>query len=153
MSERNPYKKNKKTHIDKKLMEQIGWSEEDIISFVKDVEEEEKVETKNEDEKVGAKPKEDVSGAAGFFSPALAKQTVDPKEANANKITPEQKARINRNRIRASYIRQRNKKKIGGKGGVVSRVMKVEVPQPFVKGFNKSAGKKKEEERVIEEDV
>ena len=88
-----------------------------------------------------------------FFSPALAKQTVDPKEANANKITPEQKARINRNRIRASYIRQRNKKKIGGKGGVVSRVMKVEVPQPFVKGFNKSAGKKKEEERVIEEDV
>ena len=49
MSKRsNPYKKNKKTYIDDKLMEQIGWSEEDVICFVKDVEEEEKVETKND---------------------------------------------------------------------------------------------------------
>ena len=53
MSVRNPYKKKKKTHIDTKLMEKIGWSEEDIISFVKDVEEEEKVEAKNENQKVG----------------------------------------------------------------------------------------------------
>ena len=51
MSNRNPYKKNKKTHIDKKLMEQIGWSEEDVICFVKDVEEEEKVETIEIDDK------------------------------------------------------------------------------------------------------
>ena len=90
-----------------------------------------------------------------FFSPALAKQTVDPKEKSsaANKITPKQKARMNINRVRASYLRQQNKRKIGGKGGVVSKVMKVDIPQPFVKGFNKSAGKKKEEERVIEEEV
>ena len=46
---RNPYKKSKGTYIDKKLMKRIGWSEEDVICFVKDVEEEEKVQTKNEE--------------------------------------------------------------------------------------------------------
>ena len=154
---RNPYKKSKRTYIDEGVMKRIGWSEEDVICFVKDVEEEEKVETKNENQKVGAKQKEDVSGASGLGSTPIEKQTVvaetKSQSLTSNKITPEQKARINKNRIRASYIRQRNKRKIGGKGGVVSKVMMVEVPQPFVKGFKVGKEKKKEEERVIEEEV
>ena len=157
MSVRNPYKKKKKTHIDTKLMEKIGWSEEDIISFVKDVEEEEKVETKNENQKVGAKQKEDVSGAPGLGSTPIEKQTVvtenKSQSLTSNKITPEQKARINKNLVRASYLRQQNKRKIGGKESVVSKVMKVELPQPFVKGFKVGKEKKKEEEMVIEEEV
>ena len=47
---RNPYKKSKRTYIDEGVMKRIGWSEEDVICFVKDVEEEEKVETKNEED-------------------------------------------------------------------------------------------------------
>lgn len=95
----------KPTLMDQALMDKIGWSEEDVQSFVEDVDEEEKVRTMKEDQKVGTM-KEGVSGAPGFCSPALAKQTVALKEKSAaNKITPEQKARNNKNRVRASYLR------------------------------------------------
>ena len=86
----------KPTLMDQALMDKIGWSEEDIRCFVEDVDEEEKVGTMKEDQKVGAK--EDVSGAPGFGSPALTKQTVASEaKSAANKIIPKQKARINKN--------------------------------------------------------
>ena len=93
----------KPTLMDQALMEKIGWSEEEVQSFVEDIDEEEKVGTMKEEQKV-ATMQEGISGAPGFFSPGLAKQTVVP-----NKITPKKKARMNRNRIRASYIRQKKK--------------------------------------------
>ena len=88
----------KPTIMDQALMETIGWSEEDIKGFGEDVDEEEMVGTKEEDQKVGTK--DDISCEPGVVSPPLIKQTVaSAAKSSANKITPEQKARTNKNRM------------------------------------------------------
>ena len=147
MSVRNPYKKKKKTHIDEKLMEKIGWSEEDVISFVKDVEEEEKVDTKSE-----IKQKNDLTNAPIFSSPPCQKQTVaSAAKSAAAKITPEQKAVIHVNRERAYYLRKR---KNGKQMKKESKVTKVEVNHSArVHWKDRVIKKKKGEEGMIEEDV
>ena len=96
MKRHNPYKKKKTTHMDKKLLDQIGWSKEDIRCFVKDVEEEEKVGIKNEEVET---KKIDISATPRVFSPPCQKQTVaSAAKSVAAKITPEQKATIHVNR-------------------------------------------------------
>ena len=68
----------KPTLMDQALMEKIGWSEEDVQSFVEDIDEEEKVGTMKEEQKVAtmkeeqkvATMKEGISGAPGFFCQA-----------------------------------------------------------------------------------
>ena len=62
----------KPTLMDQALMEKIGWSEEDVQSFVEDIDEEEKVGTMKEEQKV-ATMKEGISGAPGFFFTRLGK--------------------------------------------------------------------------------
>ena len=52
----------KPTLMDQALMEKIGWSEEDVRSFVEDVNEEEKVETMKEEQKVGTMKEEQKVG-------------------------------------------------------------------------------------------
>ena len=147
MKRRNPYKKD--TDLSERLMDRIGWSAEEIQSFVDDVEEEEKVMgTKNEE----MSKKKGITAMPGDVSPPVNKwQTVGyaVKSAAANDLTPEQKARINRNRIRASYLRQQKKRYEEG-----SRVTKLEVVSPMVvERKDEKERKKGEEEVVIEEDV
>ena len=62
----------KPTLMDQALMEKIGWSEEDVQSFVEDIDEEEKVGTMKEEQKV-ATMQEGISGAPGFFFARLGK--------------------------------------------------------------------------------
>ena len=147
MKRRNPYKKD--TDLSKRLMDRIGWSAEEIQSFLDDVEEEEKVlGTKNEE----MRKKKGITAMPGVVSPPANKwQTVGyaVKSAATNDLTPEQKARINKNRIRASYLRQQKKRYEEG-----SRVTKLEVVSPMVVERKDEKEKKKgEEEVVIEEDV
>ena len=146
MKRRNPYKNE--SHLSKRLMDRIGWSAEEIQLFVDDVEEDEKVMgTKNEEmgEKKG------ITAKPGVVSPPLKQQTVGSaaKSAAANDLTPEQKARINKNRIRASYLRQQKKRYEEG-----SRVTKLEVVSPMVvERKDEKERKKGEGEVVIEEEV
>ena len=117
-----------------------------MISFVKDVEEEEKVDTKSE-----IKQKNDLTNAPIFSSPPCQKQTVaSAAKSAAAKITPEQKAAIHVNRERAYYLRKRRKTNIEKKE---SRVTKVEVANLSGVHCKDSVLKKKGGEEVIEKDV